>query len=331
MVKYNKYNGECGVMKKELVDYFNSIGKLGLNKNGGVLMEDRLDIRELHRCKKGINRFNFFNYLIGDNLMVVKTEFQDDWSNENIMEVISGDYFNSVGVSSVKAYPVKIIQTDPSTKKKEMYPSIATHNLYNLDGVYIGLASDILYDYRLNDRRKKEETWEILTQKEFKSIFLEIMTEDCFNEWVNLFLADTLGTYKDRHLCNYFFYKTKRFGKWEGVIAIDNERSKLAEIARSKMSEDKKYNALIHNVGTAFSPLQCVVQTSHEDNILEINHLLDKGVFGESQIKTIKNSLEYPYAENMKKTCDFYGINCDKMYELSSRLEEYNQDHLMVK
>ena len=330
MVKYNKYNGEYGVMNKKIFDYLNRIGDKPFAKNGGVFVEDRREIRELRRCHKGVNRVNFFNYLMGDDLMVVKSNFQDYFTNENIMEFISGKYFNSIGVPSVEAYPILIEQMDPVTNKKEMFPSVATHNLLDIPVINVELAIDVVFDYVVGRDREHCDEWEILTNKIHKERFLQIMTEDCFNLLVNLFLADRLGTYKDRHGYNYFFYRRTPFGKWEGVIAIDNERSRLAETSRLKVSDESKFEHLINGYSNIFTPLQHIIQTSHKDSINKINKLIDDGKMSDSQILTIKRALAYPYADNMKKICDNYELDCGKMYDLSARLWEYNQENLIV-
>ena len=51
-------------MKKELFDYFNSAGKLKARQNGDVYIEDGFDVRQIKSSKLGVERCNFFNYLM---------------------------------------------------------------------------------------------------------------------------------------------------------------------------------------------------------------------------------------------------------------------------
>ena len=318
-------------MKKELLNYFNNIKGEDLPKHCYVFCEDGESIREDKSGDEITNKYNFYNYFMGKNQMVVKTDFYtDEWSNDSILEITSGDYFNAIGVPSVEAYPLIIRQTNPAFGgNKNLYKSIATHNLNAIKNLDVALATDVIG--LANGGIMVNDCWRVLKKNKYKQMLLHIMTEECFNDWINLFLADKLGTYKDRSSYNYFFYKSKGAEKWEGVIAIDNARTQLGEVAYTTMNNWRKKYCLIKEPFRVCTPLREVNFSSHEDSIYEINELIDEGVFTESQIDLIRKAVDYPYAENLRDVCEEYGLFGQDLYEWASRLWEYNRDKLIVK
>lgn len=315
-------------MKKELLNYFNRTNNLKFGQNGEAFIEDGINVRKTNQRLSGINRYNIFAYLMGDDLMVVKTGFSEDWSAENIMEVISGEYFNSIGIPSVEAYPIKIMQEDPVTKNTEMFTALATHNLNCLKDIDIEIAINVMCDNKDIFLDHKLAGSNILISQDCKKAFLEIMTEDCYNDWANLFLADRLGTYKDRHLRNYFFYRKSPEEKWQGIIVIDNEQSKIVDIINDRKLLNHGYHYLINDKYKTTTPFQDYNLTIHAQYINCINLLLNRGVLGDSQIQLIKKALEYPYADKLKRKCERYGLDGSRMYDLSARLWEYNRENL---
>ena len=51
--------------------------------------------------------------------------------------------------------------------------------------------------------------WYVLYNKQFRQKLLDIMTEDCFDQYTTLLIADELRTDTDRHWRNFFFYKSQ--------------------------------------------------------------------------------------------------------------------------
>lgn len=318
-------------MKKELKNYFNNLKGKNLPMHSYVFCEDGESIRENKNGDEITNKYNFYNYFMKENQMVVKTDFYtDEWPVDSIIEIASGDYFNSVGVPSVEAYPLIIRQSNPAYGgNKNLYKAIATHDVRALKDLDVCLAADVVGFS--NKSVGGFNSWDVVKSPRYKYMLLNIMTEECFNDWINLFLADKLGTYSDRNSFNYFFYKKKGSSKWEGVIAIDNARTQLGEVAYTPMDYTAKKYCLLKQPFRSYTPLRTSNLNSHEDNIYQINEMIESGKFTESQIELIKKALEYPYAENMRDICEEYGFFGQDLYEWSSRLWEYNRQNLIVK
>ena len=270
-------------MKKELWEFFNKIKGEDLPTINGRFVEDEVNIRKCDSRKYDVDFSNIFSYRFNDDIMCVKSFFQHDWRSDDIYELISGEYFNSIGVPSVIAYPVEIRQRRIIGSGFYEMLGVATHNLMTLQDIEICKAKDVMFINGQPDINMSKENWYMLGSSKLKKYLQNIMTKECFDDYLNLFLGDKVGGYTDRHGGNYFFYKKRGSDLWEGVIAIDNGLN-----ISGRFTEESRNNifnidySLLDSEYSAYTPQGTKNISSHRDNIREIKELRESGRFGDS-------------------------------------------------
>ncbi len=175
---------------------------------------------------------------------------------------------------------------------------------------------------------KQIDTWLPLYSPKMKALYLEFMTEKCFDEYINMFLLDTLRTETDRHLRNYFFYKTTSTQKYEGIVPIDLDR---VEILCSYNNYPVNNFDFEKNKFETRSPIVTFETLTHKDRLNIICRLLQDGVLSESNINTIKTALGFDMGKTIKdigKKYDLSEQEINKVYNPIARLWEYNQNTL---
>lgn len=318
-------------MKKELINYFNSLKEIKLPQNKGCFFEDGINIRKYNSEKFNVRYGNIFSYLFGDQLMYVKPVERISNAGENIFEIISGDYFNNTGSCSVVGYPVEVKIKGDYTGRVIDYYAIATHNLKAIGAIEIIPGGELLHPNGQPSLNLSKENWFLLKDTRFSDRLKSIMTPDCFNEYLNLFLADKLGTYSDRHGYNYFFYRKYGSRLWEGVIAIDNSMTAVGDVVDKYGIAKEDFDCFLKNSYKSFTPQGSKNENSHIENIRELNNLIVNGEMGESQLKALKKIIKYPYEDNLEKACEKYCINSGKLKDNVSRLWEYNRENIKTR
>lgn len=324
-------------MKRKLIEYFNSLKDKDLPKCQGKFADDGVKIREIKNDKYYMSWLK--PYKFGDDIMCMKEYEEKNWTKKEIMEVISGDYFNSLKIPSVVCYPT--LMTVASSYFDHSVPGhgLASHYLHAIPGMEFMdgssvkrfVKAEILDEARLNGEfppniSQVEDNWWLLEDNFLRRKLLEVMTPECFDDFISLFIADKMGTYTDRHGENFFFYRRTGGHKWEGVVAIDNERvTTLLGVGAGEEFErilnERKY--------ATRTPQWSGNYSTHGDNMREIREYLEKGKFNSRHEEVIKGALEYPYADNMKKTCEDYQIRVPNfLYDDVARLWEFNRETL---
>lgn len=315
-------------MKRELLNYFESLKSKTLPTNRSKFCEDGIDIRRLKDSKFAVGYDSVFTYLFDDQIMCLKPKMGEDWTDEEIMEVVSGDYFNAIDVLSVNGYPTNVVYESDYFGNSYPGHGVATHNLRALNNLEIIHGRDLIKSIINRFEPISSSNWFIIKNSKYREDFMSVMTPECFDDLINLFLADKLGAYIDRHGGNYFFYRKKGSTLWEGVVAIDNEKT-LASSYDWPQSKAQN-NEMMRGCIQTHTPLGSVNTSTHEENIKEINELLQDGIFGQSQIDTLKKISEYPFEDNMKRTCDKYDLSTGRLYNNVARLWEYNRNALSI-
>ena len=311
-----------------------------LPKCQGKFAEDLVSIKKLDNKNYWMSWLS--PYRFGDDIMCVKEYEGENWYDSEIMEVTSGDYFNSLDIPSVVGYPT--LMTVASSYYDSSVPGhgIATHYLHAIPGIEFMDASSIKRFIKTEIREdariwgvfppnisESHDNWWLLEDNYLKKKLLEIMTPQCFNDFISLFIADKMGGYTDRHGENYFFYRRAGSHLWDGIVAIDNERvAHHADFLRNRSMLGGDYNKMLNEqkISTC-TPQWSNNYSTHGENMREIREYLEKGKFNEREVDVIKGALKYPYADNMKKTCDNYEIHLpDALYDGVARLWEFNRD-----
>ncbi len=170
--------------------------------------------------------------------------------------------------------------------------------------------------------------WLPLYSPEMKAMYLEFMTEKCFDEYINMFLLDTLRTENDRHLKNYFFYKGAFSKKYEGIIPIDLDRVAILCDCEEYPYTNFDFKHCLYDTKTPIGTLETV---THQDRLNVICRLLQDRVLSESNINTIRTALGFDMGKTIKEIGKKYGLTEQEIiqvYNPIARLWEYNQNTL---
>lgn len=308
--------------------YFESLKERNLPKHDGKLAEDGINIRPYNSAKYDVGNGRILSYLVGDQLMCVKPNIGRFFEKEEIIDIVSGDYYNNVGALSLVSYPINIVYDSPILGGSYPAHGVATHNLKGIREIELCHGREIM-DRLEGDIWASKYNWTILNDHYAKSYMLTQMTKDCYNDFINMFLADKFCAYEDRHYENYFFYRPRGEKLWQGVIAIDNGLIMPHRVA-SEFFEDKRMGRRIIECSdlNSWTPQGTRNYSSHSKNIREIKDLLEKGSFESAQEETIKKIIEYPYEDKLKSICAGYNIPTNQVYDSVARLWEYNREEM---
>jgi len=271
------------------------------------------------------------------------------WTNPAITEVVLSRAYNDLGVNSTVSYPVNI-DSQLTENNGEGYFRIpiyatATEDLFSIGELDFVSASNFRLDEIVNIPKimgflpynaYSQDVWKILLNPKVKEALLEHITEDCYNDYVNMFmLGDFTGNY-DRNYSNYFFCKRKGSKKWESVVAIDHESTinnffinfnlpRNCSVATAKgLSEN------ILNEGMNFwAPHGIIEYHTTYEKICRLRELMEKGELGDSQLEMIKRIKEYDMSSTMKYFYDKYHIKGalpTKLYDVTSYAWEKSKD-----
>lgn len=236
------------------------------------------------------------------------------------------------GVSSIassRLYEKTGILTPPVSfiAKKDSY-SIQTiqPNVEDIDGLKTILANSDLEYKKISTRAFGKFKWQMFYDESLVDALLKFMTPSCLTSLQNMFLVDELRTDGDKHLKNYFFYKSKHSDKYEGVIGIDLDLMQIYNYCGSK--KEDFVNFLVYPYQTA-TPHQSYDNVCYKQRITDMRQLAQDDVLSKSNIDAIKSALEYDFPKEIKKACKDSKVGfCEKndIVKPVERLWEYNRD-----
>ena len=236
------------------------------------------------------------------------------------------------GVSSIassKLYEKIGILTPPVSfvAKKDRY-TIQTiqPNVEDVEGVKTILANSDLEYKKISTRVFGKYKWQMFYDESLVAALLKFMTPSCLTAFKNMFLVDELRTDGDKHLKNYFFYKSKDSNKYEGIIGIDLDLMQIYNYCGSKKEDFA--NFLVYPYQTA-TPHQAYDNVSYKQRITDMRQLVQDDVLSASNINAIKSALEYDFPKEMKNACKDSKLGFGEKNEIVKpieRLWEYNRE-----
>ena len=246
--------------------------------------------------------------------------------NEVAFGIASSNLYNEIGLDTPYAFPVKI--------KEENELALGTQNIekLNIKDLEIKQACTTLFCILKLDNNANYSVptkWTILFNQEERNKLLEVMTEDCLEQLINLLLADELRADNDRHWGNFFFYKQKGSEKYEGLIVIDIDNTRL--LRKQNTSPALSFQYFLHNPFISFTALQYTDKfQSHSKRIKNLKKLLEQGKLNNSNIETLTKAVNYDLAKDIQTLGEKHNISKETqyVYEMTSRLSEYNRRHL---
>lgn len=308
------------------IDYFRNLNRIKAKRKNGVILYDN---NKLKQESFSLSLANIFT--LGKTPLYGK---QLDYSS-----------ISSIATSSMlnKLYhpnPPQIIIEDAGN-----HLNTATENITQLSNqdyevvlAYNDKNMDNVIDYTLENvdldvMHAKYGKWFILYNKDIKQKFLEIMTEDCFDELVNHYLAAELRTGPDRHVGNYFFVKKKGSPKYETIIQIDFDNN---EILKHTILINKDFQSFIRK--KKYISMDFIQffdnNITYEERMIDLQSLIQDNALNAKQILQLKEILKYNFPQEIRKVTKRYAGNhkieklTNQTYDTMSRLWEYNREVL---
>ena len=160
------------------------------------------------------------------------------------------------------------------------------------------------------------------------------MTKKCLNDLINIFLLDELRMDVDRHCHNYILYKKYGEEKYQGVIPFDLEQ--VAPFVRIHGdywlnyygTDGFKYFLNKFEYDT-YTPIEYIDdELTYAKRVKAIMEHIQNGDLTNKSISLLKKEIEYDFPEKLTEICKnpYLRSYKDTVYELYSRLWEYNRD-----
>ena len=168
--------------------------------------------------------------------------------------------------------------------------------------------------------------WDILYNKTLHAHLLQIMTQDCLDDIINLFLLDEIRTDVDRHYGNYFLYKSPNSQKFEGIMPIDMEEGEICYYSA------KDFDKFVNGQYRSFLLSERIDYLSYADRLKQLRQEITKGNLPSKQIKFLRDCLNYDLPKKIKDICAIHNFNCLRnnttLYDTTSKLWDYNHAEL---
>jgi len=317
--------------------------QLPRNGNGVFVQDDSIIRPNPYRVPMGsmLDSSNKIRRYIFDRTnMFVKEYVERDniedgmWRVNALSEMTVSDIFAKLGVNTVKPYP---LQLKPKRNGKIPPYATATQDLNRLKGLYVRSGYDYsLEEYDLTRMGCPDENasaFDILLNPNVREECLKYMTPECYDDFINLYLAGTLCTAWDRRNANYFFCKTPNASKQESVISVDNESTLIADSAAQRdMRLRDRVSDVMNWQQASWGPHDSFDMQTQMQRLNEIRRLLHNGKFGPSQERLIKKFLNMDVPGLITNIYNKYGIKtsyfAQKFYDVFSAVAEREQSIL---
>ena len=277
------------------------------------------------QSKKGLNINEFMKFIQHKTDCVAQYEV----ANGKTCFVKNVDVRTGVSsIASSKLYEKVGILTPPVSfvAKKDRY-TIQTiqPNVEDATGVTTILANNDLEYKKIQTKVFGRYKWQIFYDKGLIATLLKFMTPSCLTEFQNMFLVDELRTDGDKHLKNYFFYKSKGSDKYEGIIGIDLDLMQIYNYCGSKKEDFE--NFLVYPYQTA-TPHQSYDNVCYKQRVTDMRQLVQDDVLSASNINAITGALAHDFPNEMKNACKDSKVGFSERNDIVKpieRLWEYNR------
>lgn len=300
-----------GKMKKEVYDYFLDLDGENLEKYKNAFVFDKEKFQELD---------------IEDIILYKETPFYlKEWREEySINSISSSNMYNSIGITTPPIYKIKKRAYAARDKYSEL-----SQDVRSINNMLCRIANNIptLIDIHKNTRLEGYK-WQPFYDRDLRDEFLTIMTKDCFEQLMLIYLLGELRTDVDLHQENFFLCKKNGSVKFEQAIPIDLEMSMLIRHAGNNKTDFLNFLSMDYN---SYGPtLGTDDSITYKRRLEDIRELIADGVLSEYQIDVLKKALNYDFPGEIKKTFEKYREQCRRHETCNSfaRLWEYNRENL---
>ncbi len=277
------------------------------------------------RLQKGLNINDVLKFVQRKSDCVTKYQFANGKTGfvknvdikTGIASIASSRLYEKIGILTPPVYFI--------AKKDKYTIQTIQPNVEDLDGVKTILANNDLEYTKIQTRAFGKYKWQIFYDKQLIATLLKFMTPSCLTALQNMFLVDELRTDGDKHLENYFFYKTKGSDKYEGVIGIDLDLMQIYNYCGSKKEDFA--NFLVYPYQTA-TPHQSYDYVCYKQRIADMRQLVQDDVLSTSNINAITSTLEHDFPKEIKNACKDGKLGFSERNEICKTIErlwEYNR------
>jgi len=297
-------------MNKNVYDYFTNLDNVKLER------ENNLIILEENECiDKNNDNLNF--YILDDKVFYSKRTYTP--------------YTTLQAKSSAKLYSVNGILCPPIYLGKEKESHTLTQITEDITGLkelaYCEHPSRFSPYYQLQKKLNYSSNV-FKSAVKIKNKFQNIMTDECFNDLTNMFLIDELRSEADRNSGNYYLYNFKDSDKYSGVAVFDFD---LAQVLKLKIQNREDFK---HFLGVSYLSFGLQLEPefkNYYDRIMTIKKYILSGKATDSNIDTIRKTLEVDYPADIKNTGEEFQFDeeeINKAYTPISYMWEFNREML---
>ena len=293
-------------MRDKSIGHFSDLEAQGVLK--ALEKQQKVGVKMLGDVSSNIKR-----YKAGEGRDIL---LKDSPNTQAIAGVASSKMYNSIGIETPPIYMLK---------SKGPYTSTVQQDVLTIEDVLSTLAGDDLEYASIEKKVLGKFKWQIFYDSNMIRMFLEFMTPECLEQLKNVFLVDELRTDYDRHVKNYFFYKSKNSDKYEGVIVIDPEQMIIYKYCGTKKEEFDSF--LLYPYSSA-TPQQVVDIACYRQRVNDIREMIQDGVLSKQNIEVLLGALKYDFPAEIKQACRQRKLKRserNKIITPAQRLWEYNQ------
>lgn len=235
--------------------------------------------------------------------------------------IVSANMYNEIGLATPQ---IKYIKTQKPTPYRSQ---TIQQNISNIPNLNTTMAKDDLEYMQITKEFWGNYKWEIFYNISFRMKLLSFMTKECFDQFTSMFLVDELRTDGDRHNQNFFLYKYPHEGKYNGVIAIDNENMEVLKYCTERAYD---FDSFLVSPYSSMTPQQTIDRTCYAQRVKDIRELIQDGVLSQANIETLQAAINYDLPKEVKKACREQGLFMGSAYNNIvtpiSKLHEYNHN-----
>lgn len=305
-------------MNKDICGYFEDLEKSRLKKRKGAFLFDET-------CKEnGYNVDTAGHILEINNTSFYKKPWREEFS---INTAVASDLYRQLDIITPPIYKL-VKKHNPLHFFKNTFYEISEDAL-NLENCVCTIAeNEPRFAYIRNMTRLDGYKWMLLYDSCLRNEFLKFMTEECFEEYVLCFLLAELRTDADLHDSNFILCKNKNSKKWEHIIPIDMELSKILNTITKRRNDFLNFI----NIGySTYGPdMWMDDEVPYKQRLKDIKEIINDNVLSENIIQKLKLALNYDYPEKIKENFkkfndkDFH----NSTYNAFANLWEYNRNTL---
>lgn len=307
-------------MNLNIYNYLHNFEEMNLTNENGVVVEDNDRVVKLNDLKGKYNK-NYY-YSVDDNFYLYVKRLVDSRgkvSGRLISELLTTKVYEDNNINCIKTFPFKMMDDDTVCS--------ASEDLSQLEGIASisnenPLDDDYLYNYynrnksgnlTFNDLASNE--WLIVTNQFVKNYLLTFLTQEAYDQLVDLLIVDTLFYNWDRfgNGKNLFFASTTRGSKYEGVIPIDLESINFDHLkTHYNNSVNKFVKDLYEDVIVFTMPHGYGNAITYKKRIANLKKVMDEGYFNPNQVALIKSVLNTNIASTIEEILNKYNMDFGK-------------------